>query len=331
MIKIGFLIKEELKNKFLAIAILISCIVFISTAVISAKEYTEMLEEVNYNSESSAVDWKRVEEHNLSIALEKEDLIKLERDKIKFKSTTEITRYRIDNDIQPNSDKGTVKGFIDFVFFGDKNIIYVATIIIMFTSLTIPFDRNSLYYLDSMGYNKIFFSKIITGLIMAIVIWVLNLLIHYIVGLRNFGPYDGDMISYISGSISIMPWKSYLFKAVMLSMSYPIFSSIIPMMVSSVFRNQYVAIFISVLLYLGIEPLRFGYFYPNALAKYTFIGNMYLLQKINGIPDLHLNSFSTSVIINIISVAIILIIAYFGYKRALVHDDKKEIETAKAI
>ncbi len=331
MIKIGFLIKEELKSKFLAIAILISCIVFISTAVISAKEYSEMISEISYNSESSAVDWKRIEEHNLNIALEKEEMIKIERDKIKFKNTTEVTRYRIDNDIPPSSDQGTVKGFIDYVFFGEKKIIYVATIIIMFASLTIPFDRNSLYYLDSMGYNRIFFSKIITGLIMAIVIWLLNFLINYIVGVKNFGPYDGNMINYISGQIVTTPWKSYLYKAVLLSMTYPIFSAIIPMMTSSVFRNIYVSIFASVLIYLGIEPLRFGYFYPNALAKYTFIGNMYLLQKINGVPDLHLNEFYMSLIINIISIVIILTIAYFGYKRALVSEDKKESKKIQEI
>ena len=317
MIEIIFLIKEELKSKLVGIALIISLIIFISSAVISAKEYGDMITELEKNSEVSLVDWKRIETHNLNIAREQVEKIELERDKIKLQNAIEVTQYRIDNDISPENEQRSVKGFIEYNYFGDKSSLYIVTIIIMFTALLIPFDKSSLYYMDSMGYNKIFFSKLISGIIIAMIIWCMNFIITYFVGSSNFGSYQGEVISFISDKIVISTWGAYIFKTILLSLTYPVFSAIIPMMFSALLKNKIIALILTILIYLGTELLRLGYAYPNLIAKYSFIGNMGLLQIINGTPDLYLNSFIVSLIIDLMSATIIIVASYFGYKRVL--------------
>ncbi|MDO5707478.1 MAG: hypothetical protein Q4P31_02455 [Andreesenia angusta] len=271
------------------------------------------------------MDWKTVETHNLRIIEEKKDLLKTDRDKIKLNNIIEISKYRLENDIAPDIDQNTVKGYIEYTFFNNKNIFYIVTIIIILSSLSIRFDKASFYYLGAFGYKKIFFSKILSGVLFSIFIWIMNFAITYIIGIKNFGSYSGNIINYIDGNIVITVWKSYIIKAIILSLTYPVFASIIPMMFSSIFNRINIAAIASLVFYIAIEPLRYGYLYPNILAKYTFIGNLYILKPINGIPGLYFDGIKISLLIDILWLILFIFLAYKMYRKYLFKIlDKKE-------
>lgn len=319
---IGFLIQEELRNKIFLLTLAISVIVFLSYAVISANSYRELIEESNKASEESVLDWKTVEEHNLGLLAEKKDLLEKERDRIKLQNNMEVIRYRLDNNIEPKTDFNTVKGFIEYNYSNNMNILYMATIIILFVSASVSFDRTSFYYMEAFGYKKIFFSKILSGIIFAIVIWILNFIIMYIVGLKNFGPFSGNAINFVDGAIVLSGWKSSLFKMFLLSLTYPVFSSLIPMTVTSIVRNRMASLMISILIYFGVVILKLGVIFPIKIAEYSFIGNMYMMKPVNGVPDLYMNGMAKASFINIFWIALFIAIAFFSYRR-FVHKNYK--------
>lgn len=312
---IRFLIVEELKNRLFLIIAILSLLIFFSYAFLSSNSYKEIIEYTTKATEESSLDWKDVEKHSIKELEEKKDFLDKESDKILLENQVQVMKYRLENNIQPKTDFNTVKGFIEYNYFSNKNILYITTIIILFASIMINFDKSSFYYMNAIGYKEIFFSKIISGILFAIIIWTLNFLVVYLVGIKEFGNFTGNDINFINEKIVISNWYKNILISYIFSLTYPLFSAIIPMFISSISRNKIITGIVAIIIYIIIEPLRQGYIYPLLISKISFIGNMYLLKPVNGVPDIYMNSTGVSILINIIWIIIFIAISYYSFKK----------------
>lgn len=228
-----------------------------------------------------------------------------------------INEYRVENDIPPNEDY-SVWGFV-----GDMtsliDLIGMFTIIVAAGIVASEFSWGTikLLLIRPIKRGKILLAKYFTVLIFGGLLLVTLYVLSAIVGVILFGTPEisTPQLVYVNQQVIEQPMGLYLFIYYGLKSIGMIMLATMAFMISAAFRNNSLAIGLSLFLLLmggGITELialKFNW------AKYILFANTNLMQYFDGMPPVEGMTLTFSIIMLVVYFALFQFIAFYLFKK----------------
>ncbi|WP_088066718.1 ABC transporter permease [Gottfriedia luciferensis] len=200
--------------------------------------------------------------------------------------TVAINEYRLKHDISPY-EKTSVWTFLDV---SSSSIVLVGLFTIIIAANIVASEFNwgtiKLLLIRPFSRRKIILSKYITSVLFGFVLLFTLFIVSTVLGLILFSTGDGNTsyLAYVDGKVVEQSRLIYSAKFYLMSFIETFMLATMAFMISTVFRNNTIAIGLSILL------LTLGSMITNIVAsyfdwaKYILFANTDLMQYINGTP-----------------------------------------------
>jgi len=207
--------------------------------------------------------------------------------KEQFEKLIKLNEYRIDHDISPDSDK-TVWGFV----MAMKDLIMIIALFIIIIGANVTANEFStgtikLLLIRPVKRWKILLSKYIATLLTAIIMLLILFVISFIVGGLFFG-FKGVSVPYLAYTNGAVKEASFVFQIFFqygLKCVDMLMMVTLAFMISTVFRNNALAIGIGVfLMFVGGTIVQIFSKLNCNWVKYILFANTDLTQYFDGIP-----------------------------------------------
>lgn len=263
--------------------------------------------------------WKQtLQQETVSL---KEELKELDKSSASVKPYLErdiaINEYRIKHDISPY-EKSSVWTFINT----SSNLIVLVglfTIIIAANIVASEFNWGTikLLLIRPFSRKKIILSKYVTSILFGIVLLATLFITSFLIGIILFGSGDGNVahLSYVDDQVKEQSRLIYSMKFYLMSFIETLMLATMAFMISTVFRNNTIAIGVSILL------LTLGSMITNIIAsyfdwaKYLLFANTNLMQYIDGTPLIEGMTMTFSGIMLVIYLVIFLALALVVFSK----------------
>ncbi|QKE71393.1 ABC transporter permease [Arthrobacter citreus] len=231
--------------------------------------------------------------------------------------TIAINEYRIEHNIAPDV-KSSVWTFMEV---SSKLIILVGLFTIIVSANIVASEFNwgtiKLLLIRPFSRTKIIMSKYLTSILFGFAMLFILFIVSSVLGLILFGPGSGDnsYLAYVNGHVEEQSRLVYSAKQYLMSFIETFMLATMAFMVSTVFRNNTIAIGISILL------LTVGSTVTNILAsffdwtKFILFANTDLMQYINGTPLVKGMTMSFSLIMLVVYFVVFLGLALVVFSK----------------
>ncbi len=228
-----------------------------------------------------------------------------------------VNEYRIKHNIAPNEERN-VWTFID----STSDVIVLVglfTIIIAANIVASEFNWGTIKLLLIRPYsrNKIILSKYLTSILFGLVFLAVLFCASLVIGLILFGPADGNpsYLAYVDGHVEEQSRLLYSAKLYLLSFIETFMLATMAFMVSTIFRNNTIAIGLSIfLLFMGnvitsLIAVKYDW------AKYLLFANTNLMQYMDGAPIVEGMTMLFSCIVLICYLVVFLFLAFYVFSK----------------
>ncbi|MES9685135.1 ABC transporter permease [Gottfriedia acidiceleris] len=219
-----------------------------------------------------------------------------------------INEYRIDHNISPN-EKTNVWTFMDV---SSSLIILVGLFTIIVSANIVASEFNwgtiKLLLIRPFSRKKIIMSKYLTSILFGFAMLFILFVVSNLLGLALFGTGSGNTsyLAYVDGHVEEQSRLVYSAKLYVMSFIETFMLATMAFMVSTVFRNNTIAIGISILLLTvgnTVTVILAGFF---DWTKFILFANTNLMQYVNGTPPVEGMTMTFSVIILLVYFVIFL-------------------------
>lgn len=228
-----------------------------------------------------------------------------------------INEYRIKHNISPIEERN-VWTFID----STSDVIVLVglfTIIIAANIVASEFNWGTIKLLLIRPYSrsKIILSKYLTSILFGLVFLTVLFIASLVIGLILFGPAEGNpsYLAYVDGHVEEQSRLLYSAKLYLLSFIETFMLATMAFMVSTIFRNNTIAIGLSIfLLFMGnvittIVASKYEW------AKYLLFANTNLMQYTDGVPIVEGMTMLFSCIVLICYLVIFLFLSFYVFSK----------------
>jgi len=219
-----------------------------------------------------------------------------------------ISEYRIDHNISPD-EKTNVWTFMDT---SSSLIILVSLFTIIVSGNIVASEFNwgtiKLLLIRPFSRKKIIMSKYLTSILFGFAMLFILFLVSNLLGLVLFGAGSGNTsyLAYVDGHVEEQSRLIYSAKLYVMSFIETFMLATMAFMVSTVFRNNTIAIGISILLLTvgnTVTVILAGFF---DWTKFILFANTNLMQYVNGTPPIEGMTMTFSVIMLLVYFVIFL-------------------------
>ncbi|ODG91483.1 MULTISPECIES: ABC transporter permease [Bacillaceae] len=219
-----------------------------------------------------------------------------------------INEYRIDHNISPD-EKTNVWTFMDT---SSSLIILVSLFTIIVSGNIVASEFNwgtiKLLLIRPFSRKKIIMSKYLTSILFGFAMLFILFLVSNLLGLVLFGAGSGNTsyLAYVDGHVEEQSRLVYSAKLYVMSFIETFMLATMAFMVSTVFRNNTIAIGISILLLTvgnTVTVILSGFF---DWTKFILFANTNLMQYVNGTPPVEGMTMTFSVIMLLVYFVIFL-------------------------
>ena len=226
-----------------------------------------------------------------------------------------INEYRLANDMEPNYEN-SVWSYMDSNI-GLTSVVTLFVIIIAGGIVASEFTWGTikLLMIRPISRSNILFSKYVTVLIFSFIFYCILFSTSFIVGLIGFGFSNVPELLYMNGTVHVLhPFLSILLK-IFLSIFPVIMFATIAFMISTVFRNNSLAIGLSLfLLFTGTQITQLvGTKYE--WAKFSPFANIDFNAYFHTFPIVEGTTLLFSIIMFIIYFAMFMFISFLTFKK----------------
>ncbi|PEJ58793.1 hypothetical protein CN692_07390 [Bacillus sp. AFS002410] len=228
-----------------------------------------------------------------------------------------LNEYRIEHNISPD-EKSSVWTFME-TSSGLIILVGLFTIIVSANIVASEFNWGTikLLLIRPFSRTKIIMSKYLTSILFGFAMLFILFIVSSVLGLILFGPGSGDnsYLAYVNGHVEEQSRLVYSAKQYLMSFIETFMLATMAFMVSTVFRNNTIAIGISILL------LTVGSTVTNILAgffdwtKFILFANTDLMQYINGTPLVKGMTMSFSLIMLVVYFVVFLGLALVVFSK----------------
>ncbi|PEL08350.1 ABC transporter permease [Bacillus sp. AFS017336] len=228
-----------------------------------------------------------------------------------------LNEYRIEHNISPD-EKSSVWTFME-TSSGLIILVGLFTIIVSANIVASEFNWGTikLLLIRPFSRTKIIMSKYLTSILFGFAMLFILFIVSSVLGLILFGPGSGDnsYLAYVNGHVEEQSRLVYSAKRYLMSFIETFMLATMAFMVSTVFRNNTIAIGISILL------LTVGSTVTNILAgffdwtKFILFANTDLMQYINGTPLVKGMTMSFSLIMLVVYFVVFLGLALVVFSK----------------
>ncbi|XRG76968.1 ABC transporter permease [Rossellomorea sp. GAMAL-10_SWC] len=222
--------------------------------------------------------------------------------------TIAINEYRIEHNISPD-EKTNVWTFMDTA---SSLIILVSLFTIIVSGNIVASEFNwgtiKLLLIRPFSRRKIIMSKYLTSILFGFAMLFILFLVSNLLGLVLFGSGSGNTsyLAYVDGHVEEQSRLIYSAKLYVMSFIETFMLATMAFMVSTVFRNNTIAIGISILLLTvgnTVTVILAGFF---DWTKFILFANTNLMQYVNGTPPVEGMTMTFSVIMLVVYFVIFL-------------------------
>ncbi|WP_227521504.1 ABC transporter permease [Bacillus alkalisoli] len=226
-----------------------------------------------------------------------------------------LNEYRLANDLEPNNEN-SVWTYMDSNI-GLTSVVTLFVIIIAGGIVASEFTWGTikLLMIRPISRGKILLSKYMTVLIFGLIFYVLLFGTSYIVGAIGFGFANHPELLYINGTVyALSSFVSILFKILLSSFSVLMFATF-AFMISTVFRNNSLAIGLSLfLLFTGTQITQLvGTKYE--WAKFSPFANIHFDAYFHSFPIVEGTTLTFSIIMFLLYFGVFMFISFLTFKK----------------
>ncbi|WP_088041854.1 ABC transporter permease [Bacillus sp. EAC] len=294
--------------------VMIGLIVLLVGAVGAFEKYQE-----GKHVQTADPKWKETMQQDINGSKKQLKEIGKKDDPIKkfLKRDIAIKEYRIKHDIDP-FEKNSVWTFVTTA----SNLIILVglfTIIIAANIVASEFNWGTikLLLIRPFSRTKIILSKYITSILFGILLLFTLLFVSILLGLMLFGTGEGNVshLAYVHGHVEEQSRFLYSAKFYLMSFIETFMLATMAFMVSTVFRNNTIAIGLSILL------LTVGSVITNILTnffdwgKYILFANTNLMQYIDGTPPVAGMTMTFSILVLLGYLVVFLTLALLVFSK----------------
>ncbi|WP_078381259.1 ABC transporter permease [Sutcliffiella halmapala] len=306
------LIQNELIKWFRRPSFYVMSVILIGLSIIGVVFTVMMGSLMDDNPNQNQVGWKESlvqENEHLKMTMESDS----SRDQAYFERQYAINEYRINNDLEPVQDN-TVWSYVDSNL-GLTSIITLFVVIIAGGMIASEFTWGTikLLMIRPISRSKILFAKYISVLVFMVIFYVILFVTSFLVGAIAFGMDSTTELLYINGNVlALHPFLYILIKTLLSSLGVIMFATI-AFMISSVFRNNSLAIGISLFLLFTGTQITVLVSMKYEWAKYSPFANTNFTSFIEGMPVVAGTTFGFSLVMFLVYFILLHVISFFTF------------------
>lgn len=271
------------------------------------------------NTSKSAADtnWKdNLRQQNEGLKTTMSQMANIEATKGEYTKIIKINEYRIEHDIPPVIDK-SVWGFAD-VAASLISLISLFTIVIGASMVASEFSEGTIKLLLIRPSRrwKILLAKYISTLMTSLLMLLLLFILSFIVGglLFGFNGVADPYLNYSNGVVKEVNMIGHIFTVYGYNCVNLIMMGTFAFMISTVFRNNAIAIGLSIfLMFTGTTLVQLLSKY--SWDKYILFANTDLRMYTDGVPPVKGMTLEFSIIVLIVYFLVFNLISWFGFSK----------------